>query len=50
MQASDLPMFLYNNNELHLYSAFLGTQSDLHTRGESPHPPPMCSIHLDDLV
>ncbi len=33
---------------LHLYSAFQGTQSDLHRRGESPQPPPVCSIHLDD--
>ncbi len=37
------------NNLLHLYSAFLGTQSALH-RGESPQPPPMCSIHLDDAT
>ncbi len=37
-----------NNNLLHLYSAFLDTQSTLHSKGESPHPPPMCSIHLDD--
>ncbi len=36
-----------NNNLLHLYSAFLGTQSALHRSGESPQPPPMCSIHLD---
>ncbi len=45
----------YNNNNnnnnyyyylLHLYSAFLGTQSALHERGESPQPPPMCDIHL----
>ncbi len=27
-----------NNNLLHLYSAFLDTQSALHVRGESPHP------------
>ncbi len=33
-----------------LYSAFLGTQSALHRRGESPQPPPMCSIHLDDAT
>ncbi len=33
---------------LHLYSAFLGTQSALHSKGESPRPPPMCSIHLND--
>ncbi len=39
-----------NNNLLHLYSTFLGTQSALHTRGESPQPPPMCSIHLDDAT
>ncbi len=32
-----------NNNLIHLYSA-------LHRRGESPHPPPMCSIHLDDAT
>ncbi len=37
-----------NNNLLHLYSTFLDTQSALHRRGESPQPPPMCSIHLDD--
>ncbi len=34
---------LINNNLLHLYSA-------LHRRGESPQPPPMCSIHLDDAT
>ncbi len=38
-----------NNNLLHLYSAFLGTQSTLH-KGISPHPPAMCSIHLDDAT
>ncbi len=38
------------NNLLHLYSAFLGTQSSLHRGGESPHPPPVCSIHLDDAT
>ncbi len=38
-----------NNNLLHLYSAFQGTQSALHTRGESPQPPPVCSIHLDEV-
>ncbi len=32
------------------YSAFLGTQSILHSKGESPHPPPVCSIHLDDAT
>ncbi len=31
-----------NNNLLHLHSAFLGTQSAFHTRGESPQPP-MCA-------
>ncbi len=39
-----------NNNLLHLYSAFLGTQSALHRRGESPQLPTMCSIHLDDVT
>ncbi len=39
-----------NNNVLHLHSAFLGTQSALHRRGEYPQPPPMCSIHLDDAT
>ncbi len=39
-----------NNNSLHLYSAFLGTQSALHYEGRSPHPPPVCSIHLDDAT
>ncbi len=40
-----------NNNLLHLYSTFLGTQSALHRRGGgSPHPPPVCSIHLDDVT
>ncbi len=44
-------MMIYNNNNLlHLYSAFLGTQSALHSKGLSPHPPPMCSIHLDDAT
>ncbi len=38
------------NNSLHLYSAFLGTQNTLHTRRESPQPPPVCSIHLDDVT
>ncbi len=33
-----------------LYSAFLGTQSALHSKGESPQPPPVCSIHLDDAT
>ncbi len=33
-----------------LYSTFLGTQSALHSKGVSPHPPPMCSIHLDDAM
>ncbi len=37
-------------NLLHLYSAFLGTQSALHSKRESPRPPPMCSIHLDDAT
>ncbi len=37
-----------NINLLNLYSAFLGAQSDLHRMRESPQPPPMCSIHLDD--
>ncbi len=35
---------------LHLYSAFPSTQSALHRRGGSPHPPPVCSIHLDDAA
>ncbi len=40
-----------NNNLLHLYSAFLDTQKALYiVRGLSPHPPPMCSIHLDDAT
>ncbi len=39
-----------NNNLLHLYSTFLGAQSALHRKGESPHPPPVCSIHLDDVT
>ncbi len=39
-----------NNNLLHLYSAFLGTQSTLNRRGVSPQPPPVCSIHLDDAT
>ncbi len=38
------------NNLLHLYSAFLDTQSALHCQGVSPHPPPVCSIHLDDAT
>ncbi len=41
-------VIIINNNSLHLYSAFLGTQSALHGRGEFPQPPPVCSIHLDD--
>ncbi len=39
-----------NNNWLHVYSAFLGTQSVLHTRGGYPQPPPVCSIHLNDAT
>ncbi len=41
-----------SNNSLHLYSAFLGTQSALHRGGGriSPRPPPVCSIHLDDVT
>ncbi len=39
-----------NYNLLHLYSAFLGTQSALHRKGESPQPPPVCSIHPDDAT
>ncbi len=39
-----------NNNSLQLYSALMGTQSTLHRRGESPHPPPACSIYLDDAM
>ncbi len=35
---------------MHLYSAFLGTQSALHRRRGSPQPPPMCSIHLDEAT
>ncbi len=35
-----------DNNLLHLYSTFLGTQSALHSKGGSPQTPPMCSIHL----
>ncbi len=42
--------FTYNNNLLHLYSTFLDTQSALHSGGGSPHPPPVCSIHLDDAT
>ncbi len=45
----DLCIRFNNNNFVHLYSAFLGTQSALHSKGgggESPHPPPVCSIHL----
>ncbi len=38
------------NNLLHLYSAFLGTYIALHNKGVFPHPPPMCSIHLDDAT
>ncbi len=40
-----------NNNSLHLYSTFfLSTQCALHCQGESPHPPPVRSIHLDDAT
>ncbi len=37
-------------NSLHLYSAFLGTQSALNRRGVSPQPPPVYSIHLNDAT
>ncbi len=44
----------YNNNNytnvLHWYSTFLGIQSALHGKGESPRPPSMCIIHLDDAT
>ncbi len=43
-------LYPYNNNLLHLYSTFLGTQSASHRRGESPQPPPVCSVHLDDAT
>ncbi len=37
-------LIIINNNLLHLYSA-------LHSKGGiSPHPPPVCSIHLDDVT
>ncbi len=41
-----------NNDLLHLYCAFLGTQTALHSKGGGgfPHPPPVCSIHLDDVT
>ncbi len=39
-----------NNNSLQFYIAFMGTQSTLHRRGESPQPPPACSIYLDDAM
>ncbi len=39
-----------NDNLLHLYSALLGTQSASCGRGDSPQPPPMCSIQLDDAT
>ncbi len=39
-----------NNNLLHLHRTFLGTQSALRRRGESPQPPPVCSIQLDDAM
>ncbi len=39
-----------NNNLLHLYSAFLGTQSALQRGGGGGQPPPVCSIHLDDAT
>ncbi len=29
---------------------FLGTQSALHKKGQSPRSPPLCSIHLDDAT
>ncbi len=41
-------IYIYYNNLLHLYSNFLGA---LHSKGAvSPHPPPMCSFHLDDAT
>jgi len=44
-------LVIINNNLVYLYSAFLGTQSALHiVREISPHPPPVCSIHLDDVT
>ncbi len=45
-----IAILIKNNNSLHLYSAFLGNQSALHRRGESPHPPPVCSVYLDDAT
>ncbi len=29
---------------------FWALQSALHSKGISPHPPPVCSIHLDDAT
>ncbi len=51
-QANRKKSQLSNHNLLQLYSAFLGTQSTLHNKGggESPHPPPVYSIHLDDAT
>ncbi len=44
------PACIFISNSLHFYRAFLGTQSALHRRGGSPHPPPVCSIHLNDVT
>jgi len=48
----DNHLFLYNknNNFMHLYSAFLDTQNALQCEGVSPHPPPVCNIHMDDAT
>ncbi len=40
----------HNNNLLHLKSAFWALKALYIVRGVSPHPPPMCSIHLDDAT
>ncbi len=47
---TNLSKSMLYNDLLYLYNPVLGTQSALNSKGESPHPPPVCSIHLDDAT
>ncbi len=42
--------YIHRNNLLHLYCAFIDTKIALQRKGVFPHPPPVCSIHLDDAT
>ncbi len=43
--------YVVSHNLLHyIYIALLSTKSALRCQGVSPHPPSVCSIHLDDAT